>query len=366
MAGRLCRGIDSKMVVSGGNSGTSHTDNWTSDPRYPGRSVLQLSLAVSDNPRSRPIIEGVIPVEGIRLVPTPCHPSEMFWRQLRYGDFDISEMSMSTLTILTSLGNRDWVGLPIYTMRKFFHTGIIVRDDSGIQTPADLKGKRVSVPEYQQTAAIWCRGVLQHEFGVRPQDMKWFMERNDDKSHGHSTGFTAPDGVDVTPIPRSTSIGEMLLKGELDACVHYINDANLVDRSRIDLSKEKSIRPLFDKRAEAKRYYDKTGIFPINHCMVMKRSLYEAHPWVALNIYAAFQKAKEHVRKVAQPWIDINAEVGALDKSAEKVLTQDVMPYGVNAARHVLETVTQYVQEQGLAKRRVALEEIFAPNTMDL
>lgn len=354
------------MVDSGGNSGTSHTDVWATDARTPGRSVLELSMAVSDNPRSRPLIDGRIPVEGIKLVPTTCHPSEMFWRQLRYGDFDVSEMSMSTLTIATSKGNRDWVGIPVYTMRKFFHSNIIVRVGAGIEKPEDLKGKRVAVPEYQQTAAIWVRGALQHEFGVHPKDMIWYMERNPDKSHGHSTGFKPPEGVEFIQIPPTTSIGEMLLKGELDACVHYINDANLVDRSRIDLLKEPSIKYLFDRPAECKRYYEKTGIFPINHIVVVKRALYERHPWVVLNLYAAFDKAKEQVRKDAQAWIDINAEVGALDRGAQNVLKNDVMPYGLTHARKVLETVTQYIHEQGLCERRVALEEIFAPNTLDL
>lgn len=331
-----------------------------------GRSVLQLSMALSDNPRTRPLIEGRVPVEGIRLVPTACHPSEMFWRQLRYGDFDVSEMSLSTLTIATTLGNRDWVGLPVYTMRKFFHTGAIVRRDAGIETPADLKGKRVGVPEYQQTAAIWARGVLEHEFGVKPSDMKWFMERNEDKSHGTSTGFKPPAGVSITPIPPTTNIGEMLLKGELDACVHYIADTNLVDRSRADLSKEPSIKPLFDRAAENKRYYEKTGIYPINHIVVMKRALYEKHPWVALNLFAGFNKAKDASRQAAQPWLAVQSEIGALDRQTLQKINADPMPYGLNAARRVLETVTQYVYEQGLCARRVALDEIFAPNTLDL
>jgi 4,5-dihydroxyphthalate decarboxylase len=337
-----------------------------SDAQHPGRSVLQLAVALSDNPRTRPLIEGRVPVEGVRLIPTVCHPSEMFWRQLRYGDFHVSEMSLSTLSIATAQGKRDWVGIPVYTMRKFFHTAIVVRRDAGIKTPADLKGKRVGVPEYQQTAAIWVRGVLQHEFGVKPQDMKWFMERGADKSHGVSTGFRAPAGVTIAPIPPTTNIGEMLVKGELDACVHYIADANLVDRSRVDIGKEPSIAYLFDAEAEAKRYYEKSGIFPINHIVVVKRALYERHPWIALNLYSAFVKAKEEVRKAAQPWIGINAEVGALDGKARQALAKDVMPYGLNAARHVLETVTQYVHEQSLCDRRVALEEIFAPNTLDL
>jgi len=331
------------------------------------RSVLELSIALSDNPRTRPVIEGRVPFEGLRLVPTTVHPSEMFWRQLRYGDFDVSEMSMSTLTILTSKENRDWVGLPIYTMRKFFHNEILVRKDSGIKTPADLKGKRAGVPEYQQTAAIWTRGVLQHEFGVQARDMTWFMERNDDKSHGHSSGFKAPPGVSITPVPLNTNLGDMLLKGEIDSIIHYIAHDNLVDRSRADVAADPQIRYLFeDREVESARYYKKTGIFPINHIVVVKRSVYERNPWIALNLYSGFARAMEQVRNDSLAWMAPYYEMGLVDRDVRRVVTKTPMPYGLKAARHVLETVTQYVHEQGLCDRRVDLEEIFAPNTLEL
>jgi 4,5-dihydroxyphthalate decarboxylase len=339
----------------------------TGDAVHSGRSVLPLSVALSDNPRTRPVIEGRVAFEGLRLIPTTVHPSEMFWRQLRYGDFDVSEMSMSTLTILTSQGNRDWVGLPIYTMRKFFHNEILVRRDSGIGKPSDLRGKRVGVPEYQQTAAIWTRGVLQHEFGVHARDMTWFMERNDDRSHGHSSGFKAPAGVSLSPVPLNTNLGDMLLNGEIDGIVHYIAHNNLVDRSRVDLSADPRVKYLFDDReAESARYYKKTGIFPINHCMVVKRSVYEKNPWIALNLYSGFAAAMEQVRKDSLAWMALYYEMGLVPREVRRIVTQTPMPYGVKAARPVLETITQYVHEQGLCERRVALEEIFAPNTLDL
>ncbi len=332
-----------------------------------GRATLELSVALSDNPRTRQVIDGRVPFEGIRLVPTTVHPSEMFWRQLRFGDFDVSEMSLSTLTILTSKGNRDWVGLPIYTMRKFFHNEIVVRKDSGIDTPAQLKGARVGVPEYQQTAAIWTRGVLQHEFGVLPRDMTWWMERNDDKSHGKSSGFKAPEGVSITPVPLDTNLGDMLLKNEIDAIVHYIANNNLVDRSRIDVTADPQVKFLFpDREAESARYFKKTGIFPINHCMVIKRSVYEKHPWIALNLYSGFLAAMDQVRKDSLAWMAPYYEMGLVDRAVRGVVTKSPMPYGVKAARPVLETITQYVHEQGLCERRVALEEIFAPQTLDL
>src|ERR1700745_3756552 len=161
------------------------------------RTRLVLSIALSDNPNTRPLIDGEVVPEGITLTPTAVHPSEMFWRQLKFAEFDVSEMSMSSLTIATSPGPTPWVAVPVFTTREFFPLRALVRVASGINKPEDLKGKRVGVPEYQQTAAIWGRGVLQHEFGVHPRDIEWHMERTPETSHGGSTGFKAPDGVIV-------------------------------------------------------------------------------------------------------------------------------------------------------------------------
>src|SRR5205085_11134790 len=159
-------------------------------------------------------------------------------------------------------------------------------------------GKRVGVPEYQQTAAIWTRGVLQHEFGVHARDMAWFMERNDDRSHGHSSGFKAPPGVSVSPVPLNTNLGDMLLNGEIDAIVHYIAHNNLVDRSRVDLTADSRVKYLFgDREAESARYFKNTGIFAINHIVVIKRSVYEQNPWIELNLYTGFVAEMDQVRK---------------------------------------------------------------------
>lgn len=332
-----------------------------------GAELLELSIALPNNDRTRPIHDGRVTAKGIRLLPTAIHPSEMFWRQLKYKEFDISEMSMSTLTIATAGGNRDWVAIPVFSAREFFHTRILVHNDSGIKTPADLKGKRVGVPEYQQTAAIWGRGVLQHEFGVAPKDMEFFMERTPEKSHGGSTGFKAPDGVTVHQIPQSTNIGEMLLKHELDATLLYLTDPNLVDRSRIEIS-DLPVHFLFpDKEAEQQRYFQKTGIFPINHTIVIKRSVHEKYPWVALNMFSAFLAAKklqeDEAREIIKPYM----ETGLIDpKSVRSAFAADPKCYGLSASRKVIETITQYVHEQGLAPRKVAIDEIFAPSVMEL
>jgi 4,5-dihydroxyphthalate decarboxylase len=328
---------------------------------------LALSVALSDNPNTRPLIDGAVMPQGIDLTATVIHPSEMFWRQLRFAEFDVSEMSMSSLLISTARGPTPWVALPVFTTREFFHTRILVRADAGIASPADLKGKRVGVPEYQQTAAIWGRGVLENEFGVHPRDMEFFMERVADKSHGGATGFTPPAGVTVHQIPASTNIGEMLVRGELDATLLYLTDRNLVDRSRIDLSADKCVRPLFpDRAAEGRRYYSKTGIYPINHAVVIRRSLAEKHPWMALNLYSAFAAARAQVLRAGSVALTSHFETGVIGEDVRKALAADPMAYGVKATRKVLETIAQYVHAQGLAVRPVKIEELFAPATLDL
>ena len=329
--------------------------------------LLTLSIALSDNERTRPITQGRISAQGLRLIPTVIHPSEMFWRQLKYSDFDISEMSLSSLFIATARGDTSWVALPIYTSRMFFHTNILVRRDSGILQPSDLKGKRVGVPEYQQTAALWSRGILQHEFGVLPQDIQWFMERGPDKSHGGATGFVPPEGVRLNQIPSSTNIGELLLHGDLDATLLYLNNRNLVDRSTLDLESSDCIEPLFrDRLAETTRYFRKTGIYPINHTVVMKRELYEKHPWIALNLFHAFVEAKNVVERESAENLHSFVETGLVAAAMRDAMSSDPKAYGVKASREVLETISRFVHEQGLSKRRVEVDELFARSTLDI
>ncbi|HEY1295995.1 MAG TPA: ABC transporter substrate-binding protein [Chloroflexota bacterium] len=328
---------------------------------------LQLSLIMGANDRSRPVLDGAVSPDGIDLTCTVAHPSEIFWRQLHFQEFDVSEMSLSSLLMAMAQGNRDWIALPIFTSRRFFHTGAWVRADSGIDKPADLKGKRVGVPEYQQTAALWSRGVLKHEFGVEPQDMEWWMERTEERSHGGATGFKPPEGIRFHRIGANESIGSMLTDGQLDATLLYITDNNLVDRSRITLEGNPRFRLLFpNPAAEGQRYFEKTGIFQINHGMVVRRSLYEQHPWVALNIFNAFRLAKERVAARMRDMVSTHVELGLLGPDARKALSFDPYPYGVKSNQKVLDTVADYSFEQGLTPRRMQLDEIFAPSTLDL
>src|SRR5438105_5193687 len=291
---------------------------------------LQLSLIMGANDRSRPVLDGSIKADGIDLTCTVAHPSEIFWRQLHFKEFDLSEMSLSSLLMIIASGNTDWVGLPLFTSRRFFHTGAWVRGDSGIQKPEDLKGKRVGVPEYQQTAALWSRGVLKHEFGVEPRDLEWWMERTPERSHGGATGFRPPADSRFNQIPGNESIGTMLWDGKLDATLMYLTDNNLVDRSRVRLEGNPDFRLLFpDPAAEGLRYFRKTGIFPINHGMVVRRSIFEAHPWVALNIFNAFRQAKEQSLLQMRELASTHVELGLLSSEAANALSVDPYPYGV-------------------------------------
>src|ERR1700719_2542488 len=326
------------------------------------RHQLPLSIALSDNSNTRPLIDGAVAPEGISLTTTVIHPSEMFWRQLKFAEFDVSEMLMSSLVIATARVPTPWAELPVFTTREFLHTRILVRAAAGIVAPADLRGKRVGVPEYQQTAAIWGRGALENEFGVRPRDMEFFMERVADKSHGGATGFKPPAGVTVHQIPASTNIGEMLVSGELDATLLYLTHRNLVDRSRIDLSVDKRVRPLFpDRAAEGRRYYAKTGIYPINHTVVVRRALAEKHPWIALNLYSAFATARAEVLRAGSTALASHFETGVIGEDLRKALAADPMAYGVKATRKVLETIADYVHAQGLTDRRGENGGLFSP-----
>jgi 4,5-dihydroxyphthalate decarboxylase len=330
--------------------------------------ALSLSAALSQNPMTAPILSGQVVAQGIDWSVSAVHPSEMFWRQLKFKDFDISEMSLSSLTIAASHGVRDWVAIPVFTTRKFFHTAIVVRDGAGIERPEDLAGKRVGVPEYQQTAAVWARGALEHEFGVSPQDMTWFMERPPEMSHGGSTSFKPPAGVELTYISTRTNIGELLAGGELDAAVVYIADNNLVDRTRKGAGSIGNVRTLFaDPVAEGVRYYTETGILPVNHVVVARAELLEKHPWVALNLYSAFLEAKRAATAPLAAQLEPWRQLGVIPPAVSAALRDtDPLPYGLSSQLPVFDALGEYLLEQGLIAQKVDVAGLFAKSTLDM
>lgn len=322
---------------------------------------------MANNLRTRAIFEDKVKPDGISLICTPLHASELFWRQLRFGDFDVSEMSLSSFLMAVAGGDMRWVGLPIFTTRRMFNVGVLVRRDRGIEKPVDLIGKKMGVPEYQQTAALWTRGYLQHEYGVHPRDMEFWMERNDDYSQGAAIGFKPPPDVKLNFIPNDTNLGEMLLQGKLDGALRYLAGTdNLVDRSTVDLSRHSDFKSLFpDPHAEGVRFYTKTGLYPINHCMVIKREITNRHPWTVLNLFKAFVRANDIAEKARMEAVAYHVETGLLPPEARKALTTPLIRHGVKANRRVLETTAQYSFEQGLTPRLVKIEEMFAPSVME-
>ena len=329
---------------------------------------IQLSVGMANNPRTRAIFDGRVKPDGIDLICTPLHASELFWRQLHFADFDVSEMSMSSLMMAVASGDTRWVGIPVFTTRKMFHTGMLARKDRGINKPEDLKGKKIGVPEYQQTAALWSRGILQQEWGVKAQDIgEWWMERNPEHSHGGKMGFKAPPGVKLQYIPTTTDMGEMLLEGKLDGALHYLAGTNnLVDRSSADLDNHPDFKTIFpDPHAEGVRYYNKTGIYPINHGMVIKREIAEKHPWAVLNILKAFDQANDIAERERKQANDYHVETGLVPPDVAKKLRVPLVTHGIKANRKVLETAAQFSFEQGLTPRLMKLEELFAPSVME-
>jgi 4,5-dihydroxyphthalate decarboxylase len=324
--------------------------------------TLQLSLGMSGNPRTRAILDGRVKAEGIEFVCTEVHASELFWRQLRFADFDVSEMSVSSYMMSVAAGDDRWVGIPVFTTRRMFPFRILVRKDRGIETPQDLKGKKIGVPEYQQTAALWTRGHLQHEHDVHPRDMEFWMERNDDHSQGHVVGFRPPADVKVNYIPTSTNMGEMLVEGKLDGALLYLAGTNnVVDRSSIDIERHPDFKKLYrDPHGEGVRWYQKTGIYPINHGMVIRRSLAEKYPWAATSIYNAFEQARQLAEKERLEASEYHLDFGLMGPEGRKALATPIIRYGIEPNRKVLETVTQYSYEQGLTPRLVNIEELFA------
>lgn len=327
---------------------------------------IRLSVALTPNLRTRPILDGFVGVEGVETTLLELHPSELFWRQLKFAEFDVSEMSMSSLLMASARGDDRFVGIPVFTTRFFFQNWILVRNGAGIGRPEDMRGKRVGVPEYQQTAALWSRGILEHEFGVAPKDMEFWMERTPESSHGGSTGFRPPPGVTVHGIPEGDNIGRMLLAGELDATLLYLPGGNMIDRSTADLHGHPDFGPLFpDPCAEGRRYFEKTGLYPINHGMVVRREVAERHPWVVLNLLKAFEEAARMADQQRLEHVRYHLDAGLLSAEAEAALATPLVRHGVAANRGVIETIAAYSHEQGLTPRRLGLDEIFSPNTLD-
>jgi len=334
---------------------------------------LTLSFISQFNERVQPLMDGTIQPEGLELIPTYSPPSETFWRQLKFQEFEVSEMSLSSYLIARSRGV-DMVALPVFPSRRLFHTELAVHLDSGVKEPGDLVGKRIGVPEYQQTAALWMRGILEHDFGVSQYKVDWYMERGEELSHGGATGFKPPPGISFHRIPPDKSLVSMLVNHELDAVAvggPWARVTNVIDRSsRIpgssgDWSK---VKPLFpDRIAEGVRFFKKHGFLPPNHAYIVRGDIHRKYPWVAFNLYTAFVKAKALAQEKLVERIPSALFFGLEYLSMTRdIFGDDPFPYGLKANRPMLELIIEYSHEQGLIAKKMKVEELFAQSTLDL
>src|ERR671922_1431866 len=248
---------------------------------------LRLSFVSAFNERVDPLMKGNVQAEGIEIIPTYSHPSETFWRQLKFQEFEVGEMSMSSYLIARERGF-DIIALPVFPSRRLSHTELSYNTDPGIRQPADLVGKRIGVGEYQQTAALWQRGILEHDFGVSQYKVHWYMERTEELSHGGATGFTPPPGISFQRIPPDKSLASMLVANEIDvASVHraFSRETNIIDRSTHIRAREgdwTKVKPLFpDVMGEGTRFFRKHGYIPANHAYVIRGDVNRNYPWLA-------------------------------------------------------------------------------------
>ncbi|HEX9879219.1 MAG TPA: hypothetical protein VGB25_03375 [Candidatus Binatia bacterium] len=332
---------------------------------------LTLSIVSENNERLDALLNGTVQPEGVELVHTHSDPSETFWRQLNFQEFEIAEMSLSSYLIGKSQG-MDMIAIPAFPARRFMHTQLSYHVDSGIKQPEDIVGKRIGVGEYQQTASLWVRGILEHDFGVSQYKVHWYMERSEALSHGGATGFRPPEGISFQRIPEDKSLATMLVNNEIDvASVHraFQKGSNIIDRSTHlrgsggDWSK---IKPLFpDRIEEGSRFFKKHGYIPANHTYVIRGDVYRKYPWLAFNLYKAFLEAKAWAQERISESIPTALVFGPeyLAKT-RAVFGEDPYPYGVEKNRKMLRTIVDFSHEQGLTPQQLKIEDLFAPSTL--
>lgn len=321
-------------------------------------SSLALTLACGDYDRTLPLRTGAVRANGVELRVIPLEPEEMFYRMARFREFDVSELSLSTYTVLRGRGV-PLVAIPVFPSFSFRHSAIFVRDDAGIREPRDLVGKRVGVPKYHMTAAVWVRGILEDEYGVAPRDMQWF--EGGEGSAVKEVDVTLPPDLPHRVVPGDRTLGQLLAAGELDAFVGARRPAGAGSGA--------AVRRLFpDFRRVERDYYRRTGIFPIMHTVVIKEELARAHPWLPRALYEAFGEAKRVAyRRVADtatlpyvlPWLVAEVE------ETRALMGDDPFPYGVARTRKTVETLAGYSFRQGLAPRRLSADELFHESLLD-
>ncbi len=325
--------------------------------------TLQLSLGCCAYDRTRAIFDGRAPIEGCEVIPVAIEPEEAFHRAFSSQEFDVSEISLSSHTLMTSRGQNAYVGIPAFVSRLFRHSGIYIRTDRGIDRPQALAGKTVGLPEYQITANVWIRGTLQEDYGVKPESIHWRRGGLEDPGRGERAPLKLPLGIELQQVADGKTLSGMLEAGELDAVIS----------ARAPLCFERgapNVARLFpDYRRVEEDYFRRTKIFPTMHIIGIRRSLAERHPWLPVSVLKAFIRAKEltiyELGQIGHLFVSLPWGVAEFEK-ARALMGDDYWSYGFEPNRHVLETFTRYHHEQGLSARKVAPEELFAASTLHL
>ena len=322
----------------------------------------RITLACWDYDRTRALETGSVQVEGVDLTYLPLRVEETFWRMLRYQEFDAAEMSFGSYLLSRDRGQPRFVAIPVFPSRAFRHSCIYVNTNAGIREPKDLIGKRVGVPEYQITMAIWARGILQHEYGVAPRQMRWFTGGEEHPGRIDKVKHDLPEGVSIEPIGPDKTLSSMLERGEIDAMISAHMPSPFVRRS----PKVARLIPNFPD--VEKEYYRRTKIFPIMHTIVLRADVYERFPWAAQSLYKAFAEAKKVCQESMYEFSALKYmlawSIAEMEEQRE-IFGADPWPYGLEPNRHVLETLVQYTHEQGLIKKKPEVDSLFAPNTLE-
>ncbi|MGH6948147.1 MAG: hypothetical protein ACREDZ_12530 [Kiloniellales bacterium] len=323
---------------------------------------LGLSVAVGDYDRTRPLVDGAVQIDGVEPIYMRLSPEEIFFRALRNAEFDVCELSLSSFTVKTAQGNCPYVGIPAFVSRAFRHTSIYINKERGIEKPEDLKGRRVGVPEYQLTACVWARAILEDDHGVTPADLRWLYGGIEEAGgRAEKVAVSLPKEVTLQPIPDDRTLSGMLADGEIDALV--------TPRAPSSYGRAASVGWLYpDPVAAGQDYYRRTGIFPIMHLLGLRRDLAEAHPWLPVALLKAFEQSKQlalakladtSATKVTLPFVEEQL------KAARDLMGPDYWSYGIKKNVKTLDSFLRHHHAQGLSTRRLEVEELFHPTTLE-
>jgi ABC-type nitrate/sulfonate/bicarbonate transport system substrate-binding protein len=326
-------------------------------------SRLRLTFACGDYDRTRALAEGSIRPDGVDLTYLRLPVEETFFRMIRHHEFEVAEMSLSSYVLSLATEPRPFVALPVYTSRMFRHSSLYRNTAAGIRTPADLSGKRIGTPEFQLTACVWMRGILADEYGVALDSVHHLTGGQETPGRIEKAKVDLGENVEISAIPGDRTLAGMLATGEIDAlCTPRVPSPFAAGDPRVD-------RVFPDVIAAEQDYWNRTGIFPIMHVVVLRRDVYESAPWVAQSLYKALFAAKEEARRTLYdtsalrfmlPWLTPQLE------QAKALLGDDFWSYGLDAANHhTLSVFLRYHHEQGLSGKLWAPEELFAPETLE-